>query len=122
MIMKYIGRIVVWLVALALTSCSSALPQVEYNGRPLTEEELADMQEELERAEKAKETEGEVVTEAVTETEEPADGIVHWTKGGTVWHERESCVRISKKDTIQTGSIEQAMAAGKARGCATCCP
>ena len=106
-------------VVVLLSACASNEPRVEYNGRQLSDEEIVAMGEMLES-----ETEGqtESETQAVTETEEPPDHIVHWTEGGKVWHERLSCSRLSEKDERQTGSIEQAIEAGKERGCSFCCP
>ena len=51
---------------------------------------------------------------------EPADGIVYYSEGGEVWHEWRTCGHLSQKNEIFTGSIEDAMAAGKERGCSYC--
>lgn len=111
------GIVVVWM-AVFLYSCQEA-PQVEYNGVPLTSEEIRALGESV----KAQESETLPQTEAETEqeTKEPADGIVFWTAGGEVWHEWQDCYRISKKNPVLTGSIEEAMAANKDRGCSSCC-
>lgn len=102
------------LVALLLCSCESRTPRVEYDGKLLSEEDIAALG-------KPFETEAEKETETETETDEPADGIVHWTDGGTVWHERLSCSRLSDKSPVRTGSVDEALAAKKERGCSFCC-
>lgn len=101
-----------------LFACSANAPSVEYNGNLLSEEEIFALSDRFPR-----ESEADALTESETEsaeTEEPADGVVHFTDGGTVWHERLSCGHLSKKDEIRSGSIEDAIAAGKTRGCYFC--
>lgn len=58
--------------------------------------------------------------EAPEETREPQDGIVHWTAGGEVWHEWNTCSHLSRRDEIVTGTVEEAEREGKLRGCAFC--
>ena len=102
------------LLVVVLSSCSNGEPCVKYDGKMLSAEDIAALGDLF-----ATETEAETETE--TETEEPADGIVYWTDSGVVWHERLSCRHLSDKNPIRTGSIDEALAAKKERGCSFCC-
>jgi hypothetical protein len=95
-----------------------AAPQVEYDGAVLSSEEIRALGKNV-----LAQTETLPQTESETEKEmrEPADGTVYWTEGGEVWHEWRDCSRISKKSPVLTGSIEDAVAAKKDRGCSFCC-
>ena len=109
--------VIIWiLLAMLLCSCSADDVLVSYNGEELSAEEIFELSEQFPReTETVKETE----TEA-EETVEPADGIVYYSEGGEVWHEWRTCGHLSQKNEIFTGSIEDAMAAGKERGCSYC--
>lgn len=98
-----------------LSGCGKSAPDIQYNGTKLSEEELLAMATSFET-----ETEAELEPETVEETDEPQDGVVHWTEGGTVWHEWQTCSHLSRRDPVTTGTVEEAMAAGKTRGCAFC--
>lgn len=45
---------------------------------------------------------------------------VYWVANGEVWHLTESCPSLSRSKNIKSGSISEAMAAGKARVCKRC--
>ena len=113
--MKLLKMIAVLLVAFSLCACARP-PQVEYDGAVLSSEEIRALGKKA-----LTQTETLMQTETEKETHEPADGIVYWTEGGEVWHEWRDCSRISKKNPVLTGSIEDAMAAKKDRGCSFCC-
>ncbi len=128
----YLG---VFFLLLFLAGCRMQTPGVMYNGRELSSEELAEMRESF-VTEREESTETETDKESCTETdadgtaalgtegdtETEADGVVYWTEGGVVWHESETCHRISKKNPTITGSIKDAMAAKKQEPCSFCCP
>ena len=109
--------VIICLFLCLLPSCAEPLPAVSYNGKEMTEEELFALADALA---KAAETESETEAPEPEETEEAADGIVHWTENGAVYHEWDTCSHLSKKDPVQTGSISQAQEAGKERGCFFC--
>lgn len=117
-ILKQTCIFIVLVLLVFLCSCHSSVPVVEYDGRLLSSEEIWELGESF-RGET--ETETETETEAQEETKEPADGIVHWTAGGEVWHESRSCNRISQRSPMITGSIDEAIAAKKERACSVCC-
>lgn len=103
-------------LTLLLCSCSAREAKVSYNGKELSAEEIFELSEQFPReTETVKETEPKI-----EETVEPADGIVYYSEGGEVWHEWRTCGHLSQKNEIFTGSIEDAMAAGKERGCSYC--
>lgn len=112
MIVKQTRIFVVLVLLVFLCSCHSSAPVVEYDGRLLSAEEIGELGESFR---------GETETETQEETKEPADGIVHWTAGGEVWHESRSCNRISQTSPVITGSIDEAIAAKKERACSICC-
>ena len=106
------------LSTILLFACSANEPTVEYNGRMLSEEEIFALSDRFPR-----DSEADAGIESETEpaeTAEPADGIVHFTDGGTVWHEWLSCGHLSQKSEIKSGTVEEAIAAGKERGCSFC--
>ena len=113
--MKRSFILIACVATLLLSGCARSVPEIHYNGTRLSEEALLAMATSFET-----EAETEPETEAPEETDEPEDGIVHWTEGGTVWHEWQTCSHLSRKDTIITGTIEEAKTDGKTRGCAFC--
>ncbi|MEE0970282.1 MAG: hypothetical protein U0M06_13005 [Clostridia bacterium] len=56
--------------------------------------------------------------EETTEYCEP--DVVWWTKGGSVWHANRECSSISDSNEVFSGSIKDAEAAEKERGCKRC--
>lgn len=105
------------LLTAVFCACSTNAPRVEYNGEALSREEIFALADQFPRE---TETEPEAVSETKAETREPADGIVYWTAGGEVWHEWSTCGHLSQKNEIKNGSVEDAAAAGKERGCSFC--
>ncbi len=45
---------------------------------------------------------------------------VYWVAGGEVWHLRSDCPSLSRSKNIKSGSVSDAVAAGKARVCKRC--
>ena len=76
------------------------------------------------------ETEAETAAETAAETtpvttvtptrEIPTTGTVYWVKNGEVWHIKESCSSLSRSKNIQSGTVSDAIAAGKERVCKRC--
>ena len=52
--------------------------------------------------------------------ETPEEIVVYWVKNGEVWHVRASCSSLSRSKNILSGTIEEALDAGKARVCKRC--
>lgn len=50
------------------------------------------------------------------------DSIVFWTKSGACWHVSTECYHIADSDNVQSGSIQDALAADKERPCSKCYP
>ena len=50
----------------------------------------------------------------------PSTDTVYWVKNGEVWHLKESCSSLSRSKNIQSGSVDDAKAAGKDRVCKRC--
>ncbi len=57
-------------------------------------------------------------TEACTETE-MLQAAVYWRESGEVWHLKRDCSYIRDKE-VATGTVEDAMKAGKLRACSRC--
>ncbi len=51
--------------------------------------------------------------------DETAD-CVYWVSSGDVWHITEKCSTLSRSKNIKSGSVSDAMAAGKDRVCQRC--
>ena len=51
---------------------------------------------------------------------DPIPSVVYWTPGGSVYHTTPDCPSLKRSHTILSGSVEQAMAAGKGRVCKNC--
>jgi len=68
-----------------------------------------------------KSEENTVVTEAETKDNdsESDEQIVYWTKSGETWHTKEDCYHIKKSEYV-SGTVEEAIEAGKKRVCKTC--
>ena len=85
-------------------------------GEQLTAQELAALQDELAaKEENEKGNSGEQAQDDISD-----DGTVYWLESGKVYHRRATCYHIAKKDNVQSGTAEQASAAGKERLCASC--
>ena len=56
-------------------------------------------------------------TTPVTERQEQT---VYWVEGGEVWHTTSSCPSLSRSKNILSGSLDDAIAAGKERVCKRC--
>ena len=52
--------------------------------------------------------------------ETPEEIVVYWVKNGEVWHVRASCASLSRSKNILSGTIEEALDAGKPRVCKRC--
>ena len=55
----------------------------------------------------------------VSADDEVAD-TVYWVKNGEVWHMKSTCASLSRSKNIISGTIEEAMLAGKNRVCKRC--
>ncbi|MBQ8509146.1 MAG: hypothetical protein IJ493_04480 [Clostridia bacterium] len=70
------------------------------------------------------ETTAAPVTAAVPETtaapSQSTENVVYWVKNGEVWHLRENCPSLSRSKDILSGSVSDAMNAGKERVCKRC--
>ena len=97
-------------------SCG-AEQEVVYNGTVLSESDVLQILDQL-RSESEAETETE--PESESQLQEAYDGLVYWTDGGSVWHALATCGHISKKQEPKCGSVEDAIEAGKERGCSFC--
>ncbi len=102
-------RRVLLLLLAALLLCSFAsCNQKSFNaGEPLTAEELEALKNQL-------------AEEEEEEEEEPFDGTVYWLSSGSVYHKKKSCYHIKDKENVQSGTEEDALAAGKKSACKSC--
>ena len=102
------------LFALFLPACSNTL-QFDA-GTPITPEEIATRQAQLQ--EEAKGDEGD--EESAPELQTPDNGTVFWLKNGTVYHISQTCYHIKEKQGVLAGTVDEALAAGKSRVCSSC--
>ena len=50
----------------------------------------------------------------------PTPAVVYWVSGGSVYHTTPDCPSLKRSHNIKSGSIQQAIAAGKGRVCRNC--
>lgn len=93
------------LVVLLLSSFVSCNRKSFDAGEPLTAQELEALKSQLAEEE---------------EIEEPFDGTVYWLSSGSVYHKKKSCYHIKDKENVQSGTEEDALAAGKKSACKSC--
>ena len=99
-------RVLLLLLAALLLCAFVSCNQKSFDaGEPLTAEELEELRNELAEEE---------------EVEEPFDGTVYWLPGGSVYHKKKSCYHIKDKENVQSGTEEDALAAGKKSVCKSC--
>ena len=60
------------------------------------------------------------IYETETEIFEEQTDIVYWTKSGSVWHVSDQCRYIKNSKGVLSGSVEEAMEAGKEKVCSSC--
>ena len=60
------------------------------------------------------------VSEAQTGSPEEKEDTVYWVSGGEVWHTKSTCASLSRSKNILSGTVEDAILAGKARVCKRC--
>lgn len=108
------------LVTLMAAGCRD-LPSGFIGGETLTPERLQEISASLFPPATEPKVETAAVPSAVPSPELSAiEGSVYWTDGGSVLHIDESCYHLGRSDTVHSGSVEEAVAAGKTRLCATC--
>ena len=59
------------------------------------------------------------VESSVTPNETTVD-VVYWTEGGSVWHNTKDCSALARSKNIISGSVHDAVEAGKERVCKKC--
>ncbi len=52
--------------------------------------------------------------------DDEATDTVYWVKNGEVWHTKSACSSLSRSKNILSGTVEDAMLAGKTRVCKRC--
>lgn len=103
-------------VSLITVGCRD-LPSGFIGGETLTPERL----EEISASLFPPATEPETETVAVLSPElSSIEDTVYWTDGGSVLHIDETCYHLDRSDIVHSGSVEEAVAAGKTRLCASC--
>ncbi len=107
-----------YLLVVVLSGCSeySSSGGGFYAGETITPEKLAEISESIAA------TAG---TSAEKETKPPdtdVEGniVVYWTKSGGVWHYDKSCSSLARSSAVESGTLEEAMRAGKSRACLKC--
>lgn len=53
-------------------------------------------------------------------TDESGAAVLFWTSNGKVWHASAECSSLKRSTNINSGTIEEAEAAGKQRACSVC--
>lgn len=105
------AALILSLIFMIFVSCSPYSDDDFYAGRPVSPEEISEIEAMIAAAE-----------ETAFRPETFADGSpkCYWTSGGTVWHIDPGCGRISASSPLSSGTVEEAAADGKTRECAVC--
>ncbi len=53
-------------------------------------------------------------------TDDETAYTVYWVKSGEVWHTKSTCSSLSRSKSILSGTVQEAMLAGKTRVCKRC--
>ena len=53
-------------------------------------------------------------------TSNPIPSVVYWVSGGSVYHTTPDCPSLKRSHNMRSGTVQQAMAAGKSRVCTNC--
>ena len=99
------------------TTKAETTESVEITTNEKTTETALDHTEEIPET-KEHESEHNKNTDETTAAGEE-NGIVYWTKSGGVWHSSRDC-RYIKNSEVESGSVDDAIAAGKERVCSSC--
>lgn len=62
----------------------------------------------------------EELSEHTGDPDKLPDAEAYWTEGGGVYHTSRDCGHLSRAKTVISGTIDEALAAGKAKICSTC--
>ena len=62
----------------------------------------------------------EIISKPDPKPTEPIDETVYWVSGGSVYHSTKDCPSLSRSKNIQSGTVEEAKAAGKTEPCKVC--
>jgi len=102
--------LLIFIVGLTLVGCSNFIYGDEdfYSGKKLSAEDLESIKQSFEE------------TTVPHETDVDGNIIVYWTSGGTVYHYSKDCSSLSRSKAIESGSIEDAIDAGKSKACSIC--
>lgn len=104
-------------LAVGIMSCGDSAPVI-YDGRELSEDEIAAM---IRPSETEEQVELPPALPWDTRTEIPESERVYWTLGGSVWHTEADCRYIKTSDaTLYYGTEADALSAGKKRICSGC--
>ena len=109
-----------------LTSCSILIPneQVFDGGEILNDAKMSEIKAEILKGEDDKSNTSQVVDESDASNGSGPDSeetsIVFWTSGGSVWHLFEDCGHLKRGKEILSGTVQDAMDAGKEKVCSTC--
>lgn len=128
--MKIISKhfVVIGLLILAVfaTSCDIFTPSNEVfkGGEILNAEKMSEIKAEIFGS--ADETTDSVIETTSndssksenSEVEQPSE--VYWTSGGSVWHLYEDCGHLKRGKDIISGTVQEAIDAGKEKVCSSC--
>ena len=99
-----------------LSESSSYETEIESENEAITSEETENC-----------DTTSERIEESILTTEETEKGttsssgkVVFWTESGSVWHSFKDCGHLKNSKEILSGSVDDAIAAGKEKLCTTC--
>ena len=93
-------------------SCSRFSESDFYGGMTLSDEDISELESLMEAT---------TAEKYPAVTDEEGRYVFFFTAGGSVYHRSKNCPRLSSSSEILSGTEEEAIAAGKKRGCSVCC-
>ena len=105
------------ILLLVLCACADGASEMQYDGRELTDEELAAM---LVRSTEEEVREVSYTLVPFDEAYTASDGQVFWTASGSVFHADAFCHHLSRAKEVYYGTAEDAASCKKERACTAC--
>jgi hypothetical protein len=113
---------ITFIPVILLTSCSILMPRQEvFDGGEILDKEMMDnIKSEIFNSTPSDDVsslETEIESENVSNSE---NATVYWTEGGSVWHTDDRCGHLKRAKEILTGTVKEAIEAGKDKVCSSC--
>ena len=132
MIKRWSALAVAFLLMTSLSSCSFFDTDNRFVGGELLDDDMmSEIKEEIFGSEIESSSDSDIEESSVNDDEdyetldseennESYDGLVYWTKSGSVWHTYEDCGSLKNSNNVFSGSVDEAIESGKNKLCSRC--